>query len=69
MEGHISQSVIDRLPATIRSLNSSCQQIYIYLRLRKIEYEIARLLNLSENETHKKINTIKAALIRAGKPE
>jgi hypothetical protein len=66
MEGRFNRSVIERLPLSIRSMNSGCREIYIYLRLRKPEREIARLLNLSQDETREKIGTVRSALIGAG---
>ena len=65
MEGHIKKSVIDRLPVAIKNLNETCRKTYVYLRLRKSEEEISRLLNLSFDETRKKIKTVRSELIKA----
>ncbi|HDH06148.1 MAG TPA: hypothetical protein ENH01_10655 [Nitrospirae bacterium] len=67
MEGHIKKSVIDRLPVAIKNLNETCRKTYVYLRLRKSEEEISRLLNLSFDETRKKIKTVRSELIKAGR--
>ncbi len=56
----------DRLPVAIKNLNETYQKTYIYLRLRKSEDRISRLLNLSLDETREKINTVRTELIRAG---
>lgn len=66
MEGPISNSIINRLPSVIRGLSETYQKIYIYLRLKKSEHEIARQLNLSLEEAREKIKTIRNELIRAG---
>ncbi len=66
MEGPISKSVINRLPSAIRSLNETYQKTYIYLRLRKPEDEISRLLNLSLEATKERSNTVRNALAKAG---
>lgn len=67
MEEPISKSALDRLPSAIRGLNDIYQKTYIYLRLRKSEEEISRLLNLSFDETRKKIKTVRSELIKAGR--
>ncbi len=66
MEGPINKSVINRLPSAIRSLNETYQRLYIYLRLRKPEDEIARKLNISLEQVREKINTVRRELIKAG---
>lgn len=66
MEEHISNSALDRLPAVIRGLNEIDQKTYIYLRLRKSEDEISRLLNLSIEEAKEKIKKVRSDLIKAG---
>lgn len=66
MEEPISKSAIDRLPSTIRGLNEGYQKIYIYLRLRKTEDQIAKHLNLSLEKTREKINKVRHELIKTG---
>jgi len=66
MEGPFSKTVIERFPSVIKALNETCQQIFIYLRLRKNEIEIARQLNLSIDDTREKIEIVRNELTRAG---
>jgi DNA-directed RNA polymerase specialized sigma subunit len=66
MEELINQSVIDRLPASIKRLDTPSQRAYICLRLRKSENEIARSLNLSHSDAREKINAVRNELIKAG---
>ncbi len=66
MEEPISKSAAERLPSAIKSLNGKCQKIYICLRLRKSDNEIARQLHLSLEETCEGIDTVRNELIKAG---
>lgn len=66
MEGPFSKTVIDRFPSVIKALSETCQRTYICLRLRKNEIEIAKLLNLSIDDTREKIETVRNELIKAG---
>ncbi|RJR15907.1 MAG: hypothetical protein C4581_11175 [Nitrospiraceae bacterium] len=66
MEGPFSKTVIERFPSVIKALNETCQQAFIYLRLRKTETEISRLLNLTIDDTREMIETVRNELIRAG---
>lgn len=66
MEGPISTSAINRLPSAVQKLDDICQRVYIFLRLRKPEHEIANNLNLSSEQTRERIETIRSALIKAG---
>ncbi len=66
MEGPISRSAVDRLPAAIKGLDETHQRTYIYLRLRKPEAEISRLLPLPPEETSDVISRVRSELIGAG---
>ncbi|MEW6587192.1 MAG: hypothetical protein AB1442_16475 [Nitrospirota bacterium] len=66
MEGPFSKTVIERFPAVIKALDETCQQVFIYLRLRKSENEIAYLLKLSIDEAREKIEIVRNELSRAG---
>ena len=66
MEGPISKSALDRLPTVIKGLDEIHQRTYIYLRLRKPEGEISRLLPLPPEETFDVISKVRSELIGAG---
>ncbi|MBI4682978.1 MAG: hypothetical protein HY757_07750, partial [Nitrospirae bacterium] len=66
MEEPISKSAADRLPSAIKHLSGRCQKIYIYLRLRKSDHEIARQLNMSLEETNEGISAVRNGLIKSG---
>ncbi|HUU41621.1 MAG TPA: hypothetical protein VMW42_11825 [Desulfatiglandales bacterium] len=66
MDGSISEYVKNRLPSSLRNLDETHQKAFIYLRLRKGEDDIARLLNTSNSQTSKIINEVKRTLITSG---
>lgn len=55
--------LVNRLPSPIKGLDEDHQKVFIYLRLRKSEDEISRLLNRTSLQTSQIINTIKQRLI------
>jgi len=66
MGGPFSKTVLKRLPAVIRALDPIEQNIYIYLRLRKDEDHISRLLALPVEDVRQKALYVRDALMRSG---
>jgi len=66
MEGSISEYVKNRLPSSLKNLDENHQKAFIYLRLRKTEDDISRLLNASPSQTSKIINDVKLTLAASG---
>lgn len=64
MEEPISDGALNRLPSIIQKMDHVYQKVFIYLRLRKKEGEIARALGLDSEEARQKIEKVKEALIR-----
>ena len=66
MEGSFSKSTLKRLPAIIQKLDPVNQKVYIYLKLRKKEEEIARLLGIPLDEVRLKVRKVREELISSG---
>lgn len=54
------------IPSSMKELNSMHQQIYLYLRQRKSEEKISKLLNISLEEVKSKAERIRESLIKEG---
>lgn len=65
MAGRFSDTVIGRLPACVQALDEASREIYIYLRLRKDEHEIARLIGLSVVKVRLKAMRVRDELAKA----
>lgn len=66
MEGRFSESVLKRLPASVRRLDTSHQEVYIYLRVRKSPEEISRTMGLSPERVEAMVAKIRHELARSG---
>lgn len=66
MEGPISKSTFERLPACIKALDVLHQKVYIGMRLRKTESAIASQLKLSLTETKNSMEAVRHELAKAG---
>ncbi len=64
--GHIKQYSEQRLPSAIRELDPTCRQVYIMLRLRKTEQQIAGELGLGTDKTRAGIDEVRHCLGREG---
>lgn len=66
MDVSFSDTVLDRLPSAIRELDLIHQKVYVYVRLRKRDEEISKLLKLSLEDARSKIKSVRDVLIRSG---
>jgi len=66
MGGSFSETVLKRLPSVIQALGPVEQKVYIYLRLRKDEENIARILALPVEDVKQKALHVRDALMRSG---
>lgn len=66
MGGPFSETVLKRLPAVIQALDPIEQKVYIYLRLRKDEDNISRLLSQPVEDIRQGALKVRDALMRSG---
>ncbi|MBI4665755.1 MAG: hypothetical protein HY751_05010 [Nitrospinae bacterium] len=64
--GFLNQSTRKRLPASIRALPELDQVVFIFLRMRRDEFQIARQLKLGRKEALEAIARVRDALIKNG---